>query len=418
MLTEKSVNTKKPIITINEFLKEYEEVFDPDDESILNLDFELGKHRKYQKINPKLQIAKPDDAEIIAKLFKNIYHGTYPYKKLENIKEIRSMIKDPDYEWILFKIKDNKTIGCFGTHLEMLQKKALLYGFIIKKEYQHIVDTIKTFTGCLLFFLKSYKNKILIWHAEVRTNDSTPQYVTSLCGLKPIAFFPNKDIFLNCVESDFLIITYDNKVLKELRCKNEPRIIRQVLNCYNYTNKRYNLGLPIIENPDLQFDNINLRSIKNQIETKRVKDKIGNEFIAFSIKNSNSYFKFKYNPFSKNFENTEYKINRLEELHLYIKEMKVLMNKENVRYAECFVSSYKPSHQITFFDLGFKPRGYIPSWMYNKKEDNYEDRIVFNYYKGTISDNIKLISESKDLLKDLNIIKEEFIPESLEITHK
>jgi hypothetical protein len=328
------------------------------------------------------------------------------------------MISNPNDQWLLFKIKPNKTVGCFGIHLENPQKKALLYGFIIKKEFQNIIDTIKTFTGCLLYFLKSYKNKILIWHAEVRTNDSTPQYVTSLCGLKPIAFFPNKDIFLNRVESEFLIITYDNRVLSQLRYKNEPRIIRQVLNCYSYTNKRYSLGLPIIENPDIQLNITYMRRIKKLIESKKEKDKIGNEFFVLSIKKSNSYLKFKHNPFSKNFEKMDYKINRLEELQLFIQEMQALMNKEKVRYAECFVSAYEPNHQKIFFDLGFKPRGYVPCWEYNKKKNVYEDRIVFNYYKGKISNDIKLISESKDLLKSLTITEDNVIPELFEITSK
>ena len=94
--------------------------------------------------------------------------------------------------------------------------------------------------------------------------------------------------------------------------------------------------------------------------------------------------------------------------------MKKLIQKYNANYFECFVSAYKPTHQKIFHDAGFKSTGYVPCWYYNKKQDFFEDRIVFNYYKGSIDRNIKLIPEALELLNEINIIKEDLLSEPLE----
>jgi len=75
--------------------------------------------------------------------------------------------------------------------------------------------------------------------------------------------------------------------------------------------------------------------------------------------------------------------------------------KSNIRYFECFVSSYIPTHQAIFLNAGLKPTGYIPSWRYNKHKRILEDIIVFTYCKNEISKNIKLISETEEFLKTI-----------------
>ena len=396
----------KPIITINELLKLYEEDISPDFQKILSLDFNLKIRRTSQKINPIIQLAKPEDSKEITQIFREIYKGTYPYKQMTDDKEVKKMINDPNYKWFLFKEKSNEIVGCFGARMEFENKRGYLYGFNIKNKYQKIINSFKTFIGCIIFLWETYKNIILIWCGEMRTNEIASQFSTSVIGLKPIGFLPNKDIFFNQIESDILHVIYDEEVLNKYRRKKDLKIIRQILNCYAYSNKRYHLGTPIIKNPNIKLNPKKLNRIKEKIVKRREKDKLGNEAITLSIKNSNSYFKFIYNPLSKNFEKTIYKINLLEELFAFIQELKELIQNMEINYFECFVSSYEPEHQKVFLDAGFKPRGYIPCWKYNKDKNLFEDQIIFNYYKGKIDKNIKLIPETKDLLQALKFFKE------------
>jgi len=393
----------KPIITTNEFLKLYEGDISPDFQKILKLDFEVKNKQQSQKISPILQIARPEEAQEITQIFKEGYKGTYPYKQIEDIQEVKKMIIDSNYHWFLFKLDSNETVGCFGAQMEFEKKKGLLYGFAIKKEYHKIIDVFKTYIGCVLYLWETYKNKILVWYGEVRTNDKTPQYVTSLSGLKPIAFLPNKDIFLNQIESEFLHVIYNEKVLYKYRRKEKSKIIRQILNTYLYSNNRFHLGLPKVENPIININSTKLAKLRRKIVIKTEKYKFNNEIITLSIKNSKSYFMFLYNPFIQTMEKTTYKITKLEELLIYIQKVKKLIKKLKIRYFECFVSAYEPRHQKIFFEAGFKPMGYVFSWEYNNKKKVFEDCVAFIYYEGNIDKNIKLIPETSELLKYLNI---------------
>ena len=49
------------------------------------------------------------------------------------------------------------------------------------------------------------------------------------------------------------------------------------------------------------------------------------------------------------------------------------------------------------------PRGYVPSWKYNHITGEFEDSIVFNYYKGKVDKNLKLIEEGKELLNYIQL---------------
>lgn len=399
----------KDILNVDEFLDSCQFISNLDLKHILNLDFELDFYYKSDKVCPIIELAKPEDAKEIVDIFNEIYRGTYPYKEMEDPNTIREMIIQQNCHWFLFKLLSNEIVGCFGADLEFNEKKAFLHGFIIKKQYQKTIDVFKAFIGCITYLWKKYKDKIYLWYGEMRTNEAISQFFTSLIGMKPIAFFPNKDIFFNKKESDILHIIFNKEVLKKYRSDDKPRIIRQVLNCYNYTNKRYQLGLPTIENPTINLNQEKVKCIKTLVERITKKDKFDYQNIRFFIKNTNSYFKLFLNPYSRNIEKIEYNVVELEELYVFIEKLKELIKDRDINYCECFVSSYEPTHQKIFNNAGFQPRGYIPSWKYNIETKKSEDRIVFNYYKGEIDNHIKLISESKELLDILNFFSEKLI---------
>lgn len=393
----------RPITTVNEFLKLYNGDFTSNLKNLLDLDFEIESDHQTQRICPVIELAKEEDADEIVNIFKNVYKGTYPYKRLEDPKHVRDMILDSHYHWFLFKINKTEVVGSCAAYLEFDKKRGLIFGYAIKRNYRKCIDIFKAFVGCVLYLWKTYKNTIYVWYGEVRTNDKIPQYLTSLCGLKPIAFFPNKDIFINNIESDFMHIIYDEDALTKFRSRKAPKIIRQVLNCFSYSNNRFNIDNPLIENPKINLNSNRIIKLNNSLYKKTEKDKFKNVLIHLGFKNSKSYIEFLYNKFNKSIEKTKYKVNNLEELHVFIEEIVQIIAKLKIRYFEIFVSSYKPSHQKMFLNRGFKPRGYIFSWNYDELKKCFQDYIVFNYYEGVIFDqNIKLISESSELLKFLN----------------
>ncbi|MFX1495749.1 MAG: hypothetical protein ACFFBZ_15810, partial [Promethearchaeota archaeon] len=290
---------------------------------------------------------------------------------------------------------------------------AFLHGFMIKKKYHKTIDIFKAFIGCITYLWKKYKDKIFLWYGEMRTNEAISQFFTSLIGMKPIAFLPNKDIFYSRVESDILHVIYSKAVLDDYRFEEKPQIIRQVLNCYNYTNNRYHFGLPTVENPNITLDQGKINIIRKLVRKKIKEDKFGYQNIKFSIWNKYSNFKFFLNPFSKNIEKINYNITDLEELYVFIEKLQEIIKEMDINYAECYVSSYKPKHQKIFYNAGFRPRGYVPSWNYNKEVAKFEDQIIFNYFKGNLDKNMKIIPETNELLENLNQPIEEDSFESL-----
>lgn len=391
---------KTPYIHIRKFLEKHVKY--------KNLNLEQGisilKRSKLtnQKLKATIQIAKPGEAKEIAEIFKQTYKGTYPYKEMESEYEILKMIQDPNFYWLVFKANYKNIIGCIGFDINPKMKYAAFHGLAVRTEFQGVTDLFKLLLAGYYSILNKYEKEILSWSCEIRSAHNKTQFLSIYIDLLPIAFFPNKDFFFNRPESEFLFIIYDKDALKKYRCKERPKIIYQVLNCYAYTAKKFKIGLPqVLKYKKLNFNRNEIHHIKNNLIKKIEKDRVGNEFHTISIKKRDSYISFLYNPFNQNFEKTDYQVSNKEEMHIFIQEVKQLINEYKIRYFECFASAYNPSHQIILIDAGLKPFGYVPSFKYNETKDIFEDRVVFIYYEGKVNDHVKLIPETEEFLRSI-----------------
>ena len=408
MLSEETVSI--PGISLNElfcvstdeFLRPFEDLIDPDIHKGMYLDFEICDRLHQHKISPLLRLARPEDAKDIVEIYKELYNGTYPYKEMEDEQEVRKMIQDPTIQWIIYQDPSFDITGCITFILDFENKRGYIRGFMLKKEYQGYIDITKAMIGSMIGMCHKYKNEIYTWYVENRTAHAKSQYSMRVCGIAPIGFYPNKDIFLGKVESDLMQILYDERVLKVYRSKEIPQILPEVKNCFSYSDERYNLGKYRIEEPYIEFDFKKVMALKEGFVKKVKKDKFGYEIIRFSFNGSTSFFKFLYTPSVKNFEKTEYKVRNLEELYVFVQEFMKCKKELNVRYCEVFLSAYCPSHQKIFRDAGFSPRGYIPSWKYNHKTGVFEDQILFNYFEGHINSKMQLIQEAWELFKTID----------------
>ncbi len=380
------------------FLNSFYEIGTPNIRDGMDLPFKLTEKERNEKTSPILQLATPEDAHEIVDIYLDIYNGTYPYKEMENVIEVKKMIESSDFRWLLFKTPFNeRTIGCFTYQLDFKKKRGYMRGFNVKKSYQGKLDSVKAVIGSMIGVWTEYRNKIKLWYCENRTAHAKSQYLSNVCGIKPIAFLPNKDIFNKSIESDIMHIAYEYSTLDELRSPKVPKVISEVRSFFNYSNERYGLGYFEELNPRLPLRLSNSSLGKQQIDTSTYNQKCGYKRIKFSLHNKESYFKFLYNSKAKNFEKTEYKVSNQEELYLFLWKWLEFIKKYNVRYAESFVSAYEPEYQKLFLKFGFFPRGYIPAWNYNNKTGKFEDSIIFNWYKGSLSTKPKLLDSGKDL---------------------
>jgi len=401
LVIQSIILNNKSILSINDFLDLSSDIHSSE---ILNLNFNLDysilkDYFSSERICPVVHLAKSEDAEEISKIFKDIYQNTYPYKKMVHAEGVREMINSNDYLWFLFKLENNETVGCFGTQLEFEKKRGFLYGFVVKKKYHKIIDAPKAFIGCATYIWKTYQDRILLWYGEMRTNESTSQFFTSMVGLKPIAFLPNKDIFNSQIESDVLHVIHNKSVFKKYRKKEVPHIIRQVLNWYAYSSKRYSLQNPQIENPNIILNENKINEL-SEILTLNIQDiQYDNQIFKLSFEGHDSLMEFIHNPYSRNFEKTYFKVSCLEELYSFLEKVKDIINTMEINYFECFVSGYEPTYQKVFYNAGFRPQGYVPCWYYNKNTGKFEDQVVFNYYRGEIAENPRIIDETKQLLE-------------------
>ncbi len=374
------------------------------------LDFELrDRVRKNKKISPMLRLAKLDDAKEITEIYKELYNGTYPYKEMEDIDEVRRMIQDPNVQCIIYQDPFYNFAGCITFILDFENKRGYIRGFMLKKKYQGQIDITKAMIGSMIGMIHKFKDILFNWYVENRTAHAKSQYSMWVCGITPIGFFPNKDIFLGKVESDLMQICYEEKALREYRSDDIPSFLPQVENCYLYSDNRYHLGKYRIEAPTIDLNHTKVSRLRKSLRRSIVKDKFGYEMVTFSFENSHldsesvSYFEFLYTPQVQNFEKTKYYVKDLEELFVFVQEFIKCGKELGIRYCEAFVSAYKPTHQKIFYDAGLHTRGYIPSWKFDQQDEVFKDYILFNWFEGEISKDIQLIDEGKKLFDILNL---------------
>jgi len=202
---------------INHFIKPFEKVVDPDIHNGMCLDFELCDRTQKHKVTPILRLARVDDAEELVGIYKELYSGTYPYKEMEDVDEVRKMIQDSSIQWIIYQDPSLNIAGCITFVLDFANKRGYIRGFMLKKKFQGYLDITKAMIGSMIGMVHKYREKIYVWYVENRTAHSKSQYSMWVCGIAPIGFYPNKDVFLGKVESDLMQICYDEKVLRERR---------------------------------------------------------------------------------------------------------------------------------------------------------------------------------------------------------
>lgn len=391
-------------VNTNQFLSRFDSFSSENIFSGEPLDFELSGRLNNNKVPPILDLAKPEEAKELTKIYQDLYYGTYPYREMNNELEVKKMIMDPSIQWVTFKNPNGSIVGCVTFVLDFFHKRGYIRGFMLKKKYQGYIDIIKAMIGSMIGMCCTFKNKILLWYVENRTAHTSSQYPMYRCGLEPIGFYPNKDIFFGKVESDLMQIAYDKKALKILRSRENPQIIPEAINCFNYSAERYNLGTAKIKTPKLKLNKEDIKMYQRKLNKKITRDKFGYYDIKLYFTGTKSYFKFLYTSQVGNFEKTEYYVNNLEELFVFVQEFNRLAKLLKVRYYEAFISAYEAEHQTIFYKAGLRPRGYIPSWNYDQKKNVFEDCILFNEFEGRVDSNIQLISKGKELLNCLNLI--------------
>ena len=172
----------------DQFIKPFENVIDPDIHNGMYLDFELGDRKEKDKLNPILRLALPEDAEEIVGIYMELYNGTYPYKEMEDVDEVRKMIQDPSIEWIIYQDPSLHIAGCITFVLDFANKRGYIRGFMLKKKYQGYVDITKAMIGSMIGMIHKFKNKVFTWYVENRTAHAKSQYSMCVCGIYPVGF--------------------------------------------------------------------------------------------------------------------------------------------------------------------------------------------------------------------------------------
>ena len=388
--------------SVDEFLEIFSKnVLSLDLENGMDLDFVIDSKMGNDKVSPTLVLASPQDAKDISDICKNVYEGSYPYKEIEDELKVRNMIESPEHHFVLFKIGED-TVGCFRCALDFEHRKGYTGGFMVKKEYQGILDVTKSIIGSYAWMWSTYKEEILMWYCENRTAHAASQYITSVCGIHTVAFFPNKDVFFDKVESDVMGVIFREKALNGYREKQTPQLIRSALDSFLHCDNLYNLGAFQLVAPDLDLDYIKIASLQKEFRKDVITDKYGYKYYQFFLSGTKSYFTFLHTPNIQNIEKTKYHVNSLEELCVYLEEFLKCMKENTIRYSEVFVSALRPEHQQLFYEFGFRARGYVPCWSYSKTEKAFEDYVVFNYFEGEVP-KAELLPVGQDLVNILNL---------------
>jgi hypothetical protein len=371
------------------------------------LEFELDEsrlERNLKKKSPVLELAKPEDAAKIVNIYEEIYDGTYPYKEMEDPNVVQTLIEDPSIRWILFLDPSTDEIaGCVTLVHDLFNKRGYVRGFMVREKFRGKLDTVKAMLGSMLGTYDDFKGKAFSWYVENRTAHTSSQYPMYRCGLHPIGFYPNKDVFFNAIESDLMQIAYDERAFTEWKPTEVPQIIPEVHSCYEYSARNYPLREVSYQSPPIKLRKSEIIRWKSRIKRAFSTDPFGYHYITLYYLESNAYFKFLYTPRVQNFEKTEYEVENNEQLSVFLQDFATLKKLLNVRYCEAFVSAYNPEHQSIFKRAGLEPRGYVPRWKFNDKTNKLEDQILFNWYAGSISKDIKLIDAGKTLLRYLNV---------------
>ena len=388
-------------VSVDEFLGIFEDVLNLDLERGMELDFVIDSKLGNNKISPTLVLAKPCDAEDIANICKEVYECSYPYKEIEDKHNVKKMIESPEHHFILFKIGDD-TAGCFRCALDFEHKKGYTGGFMVRKEYQKTLDVTKAIIGSYTWMWSTYRKEILMWYCENRTAHAASQYITSVCGINTVAFFPNKDVFYNRVESDVMGVIYQEKALIQQRERQTPSLIRSALDSFLHCDNLYGLGGFKLVSPELTIDYAKVSELQKRFRKDVITDKYGYKYYQFFLSGTKSYFTFLHTPNIHNIEKTKYYVNSLEELYVYLEELLKCMKENSIRYSETFVSAFCPEHQQLFYEFGFRARGYVPCWTYNKSEKVFEDYVVFNYFEGEVSQ-AELLPVGQELFDILNL---------------
>ena len=407
MITQEAISV--PIIphqklnpkSVDEFLDLFEGILSLDLESGMDLDFTIDSKLGSDKISPTLFLAKPKDAFEIANICKEVYEGSYPYKEIEDPREVKKMIESPEHHFILFKIEED-IVGCFRTKLDFEHHKGYTGGFMVRQEYQRIIDVTKSIIGSYAWMWSTYKDEILMWYCENRTAHAASQYITSVCGINTVAFFPNKDVFFEKVESDVMGVVFREKALKKYRESLTPQLIRNALDSFLHCDNIYRLGKFNLVCPDIQLNYEKIDALQRSFRKDVIKDKYGYQYFQFFITGTKSYFSFLHTPCIQNLEKTKYHVESLEELYVYLEEFLKVIKENSIRYSEAFVSALSPEHQQLFYEFGFRARGYVPCWSFKKDNKSFEDYVVFNYFEGEVP-RPALLPAGQELVDMLNL---------------
>jgi hypothetical protein len=395
-LKEKKVKVR----TLDDFLSSNEKFKDLD----IRKGISFPKRSKNEKIVPSAQLALPGDEKGIVSVFRDVYRGSYPFREFEEESEVLKMIEDPCFNWAVFRDGSNAIIGCIGLEVDLDNKSGILHGLVFKRKFQGITNLYKLLTASLCSVLRILKNDILSVSCELRSAHSKTQYISKIIGFLPIGFLPNKDIFFEKEESEIIVVVYYQDALEKYRSLKTAKFPFQVLKSYNYAVQKLGILGPFkVKNYlKLGYKEKKLSKCRKNFTIRAVKDKFDNELVEFTYSESRSFLNFFYNKYIGNIERINYSVNSKEELFVFLEKLVAFIQKNNVRYCDCFVSAYDALHQTIFLNAGFEAYGYIPAFKYNKVENTLEDQVVFVYYKGQVDlERLQLIPETKELINNL-----------------
>ena len=385
--------------SIEEFLDAFDGILDLDIENGMKLDF-IIEDRNNDKISPVLRLAKPKDSKEISSICKEVYQNSYPYIQIEDPSHVKKMIKSPQHHFILF-IVGKYIAGFFRCEIDFEHKKGYMGSFMLREQFHKNFDVIKAIMGSYYWMWSTFK-EVAIWYCENRTAHTASQFITAVCGINTIAIFPNKDKFYGEIESDVMGIMYRQDTLASLRSKRIPSLVEGSVDSFLHADNLYQLGFFHLVSPHIKLDQEKIEQLRCRFISNSSMDGYGYETHYFKFRGLESYFTFLHTASIQNYEKAEYRVNCLEELYVFLEEVKKCIKEQEIRYCEFFVSAYEPEYQELFFEFGFHARGYAPCFWYNDRENCYEDQVIFNLYKGKL-EQMDLLPQGLELLELLDL---------------